>query len=144
MAIELEIPIIVPGNGLDLAEDRASATGEAVELHVQSIIEDVRQRNAEKGANGVLLNVFSPACFWYGGRAVYNGISAVFAQATARATLQRAGDGHLVDIKDAECSKQADWDNIKAAIVGKEDRINRLVGKCIMQAAASTVRLTSQ
>merc|ERR1740121_2021830 len=141
MALELEIPIAVPGRGVDLATRREGVGDEALDLEAQRRTQAVRASNAEKGGVGVLMNLCSPAVFWYAGRAIYNAVRGTWAQIAAARRAKRAGDGHLVDIRTARCSSQSDLENIRRAIEGREATINRLVGECIMLAAARSQHL---
>lgn len=143
MAIELEIPIAVPGTGVDLATNRVGVMDEAEGLDAQRQTEAVRGVNAKKGAMGIVMNLASPAAFWYGGRAIYNAARGASARSAAERAAEQAGDGHLVDINTARCSVPSDEANIKDKIEGKEAEINRLVGECIMLAAARAERTPS-
>lgn len=51
----------------------------------------------------------------------------------ARAAAQSMGDGHLIDIRKAECSNEEDAIKIRSVIAGKEDKINAELGKLMLQ-----------
>lgn len=137
MAIKLEIPIIIAGVGANLAqmESRAGVEYEASELvrHRREEEEAAKCPEVDEWPDNLCGLLITLACM--GGISLCKMVLCMpFFKARRERVEQQAFDGHLVDVRKARCSRQADYDQIMAAIRGKEAEINCLVAECIVQA----------
>jgi len=144
MALEQEVPICVPGSGVDLAVNREAVTAEAMRLYAAQREAKTREGQTESDVGYLVANCLCIICnpaaiayaLWYCCRTVYTGCRGRSARAAVTSMAAEAGDGHLVDVRNAKCTSPADLANILEQITGREEHINRLVGECILKAAA--------
>jgi len=149
-AMQLDIPISVGGPSTDLARSRTTAVAFAgmaaagPEL-IEKYEDELEKNQCSLIVQAVFVFVFLAATwgsFHWWLKVLQVGISAGLLYGTVskrrklvmlmEALREKCQDGSLMDVSKAKCTSDSDAEKIRAAISGKEDSINAMLGKLIV------------